>query len=116
MREIGIGNVGGGYMGKAHAVAMHAVGAVFGTALRPRLVMVAARTPETAETYRAQYGFERGTDDWQKLVADPAVEAVVIASGSAANTPRIFTQAPKPWPPGAPRAARPAAWATLHPI
>jgi predicted dehydrogenase len=29
MAEIGIGIVGGGYMGKAHAVAMSAVGAVF---------------------------------------------------------------------------------------
>ena len=37
MKEIGIGIVGGGYMGKAHAVAMSAVGAVFNTNLRPRL-------------------------------------------------------------------------------
>jgi predicted dehydrogenase len=36
-REIGIGIVGGGYMGKAHAAAMSAVGAVFETRLRPRL-------------------------------------------------------------------------------
>ena len=39
-REIGIGIVGGGYMGKAHAVAMSAVAAVFDTALRPRLEMI----------------------------------------------------------------------------
>ena len=31
MTEIGIGLLGGGYMGKAHAVAMLAVGAVFNT-------------------------------------------------------------------------------------
>ena len=37
MAEIGIGIIGGGYMGKAHAVAMTSVGAVFNTALRPRL-------------------------------------------------------------------------------
>ena len=42
MAEIGIGIIGGGYMGKAHAVAFSAVGALFGTALRPRLAMVAA--------------------------------------------------------------------------
>ena len=36
MTEIGIGIVGGGYMGKAHAVAMSAVGAVFDTQLRPQ--------------------------------------------------------------------------------
>ncbi len=37
MKEIGIGIVGGGYMGKAHAVAMSAVGAVFNTNLRPHI-------------------------------------------------------------------------------
>ncbi len=80
MREIGIGIVGGGYMGKAHAVAMAAVGPVFDTALRPRLEMVCATTPESAERYRSAYGFIRATTDWRALVADPAVEAVVIAT------------------------------------
>ncbi len=80
MTEIGIGIIGGGYMGKAHAVAMAAVGAVFNTTLRPRLEMVCASTPASAEKYRQAYGFARGTDDWQKLVHDPAVEAVIIAS------------------------------------
>jgi len=79
-REIGIGIVGGGYMGKAHAVAMSAVGAVFDTALRPRLEMVAARTEDSAERYRAAYGFARATADWRALVADPRVEAIVIAA------------------------------------
>lgn len=80
MREIGIGIVGGGYMGKAHAVAMAAVGAVFDTTLRPRLEMVSAGSPESAERYRAAYGFNRAAADWRELVADPKVEAIVIAS------------------------------------
>ncbi|WP_420860534.1 Gfo/Idh/MocA family protein [Algirhabdus cladophorae] len=80
MTEIGIGIVGGGYMGKAHAVAYSAVGAVFETALRPRLEMVATSNMGSAEKYRAAFGFARATDDWQVLVDDPRVEAVVIAS------------------------------------
>ncbi|MEM6666298.1 MAG: Gfo/Idh/MocA family oxidoreductase [Pseudomonadota bacterium] len=80
MTQIGIGIVGGGYMGKAHAVAMAAVGAVFDTALRPRLEMVAASSPQSAERYRAAFGFNRAAPDWRALVADPAVEAIVIAS------------------------------------
>jgi len=80
MREIGVGIVGGGYMGKAHAVAMAAVGAVFDTVLRPRLEMVSAGSPESAERYRSAYGFNRAAADWQELVADPKVEAIVIAS------------------------------------
>ena len=80
MTEIGIGIVGGGYMGKAHAVAMSAVGAVFDTPLRPRLEMVCASSAASAERYRAAFGFARGTDDWQLLVNDPRVQAIVIAS------------------------------------
>lgn len=80
MTGIGIGIIGGGYMGKAHSVAMAAVGAVFDTVLRPRLEMICASTPASAERYRAAYGFARGTDDWRVLVKDPKVEAIVIAS------------------------------------
>ena len=78
-REIGIGILGGGYMGKAHAVAMSAVGAVFNTHLRPRLEMLCASTPDSAERYRSAYGFARATDDWRVLVNDPKVDAIVIA-------------------------------------
>ena len=80
MNKIGIGIVGGGYMGKAHAVAMSSVGAVFNTRLRPTLISVAASTPESAARYRDAYGFKRAAQDWQELVADKEVEAVVIAS------------------------------------
>lgn len=80
MTELGIGIVGGGYMGKAHSVAMAAVGAVFNTRLRPRLEMIAATSEENAEAYRQAFGFRRATADWRQLVDDDRVEAVVIAS------------------------------------
>ena len=59
MSNIGIGIVGGGYMGKAHAVAMAAVGAVFETGLRPVLEVVSAASFDSAERYRKAYGFAR---------------------------------------------------------
>ncbi|ABG29951.1 gfo/Idh/MocA family oxidoreductase [Roseobacter denitrificans] len=80
MAEIGIGIIGGGYMGKAHAVAFSAVGAVFDTTLRPRLEMVAASTESSAASYAKSYGFARSTGDWRVLVADADVQAIVIAS------------------------------------
>ncbi len=83
MTEIGIGILGGGYMGKAHSVAMAAVGAVFNTALRPRLEMICASSVDSAEAYRAAYGFARATDDWRVLVNDPKVGAIVIATPQA---------------------------------
>lgn len=86
-KEIGIGIVGGGYMGKAHAVAMSVVGAVFETDLRPRLEMVAGSTPESGKRLAAKFGFRRAARDWQELVADPTVEAVVIASPQTTHRP-----------------------------
>lgn len=80
MSELGIGIVGGGYMGKAHAVAYSAVGAVFETVLRPRLEMVCGSSPGSSERYRAAYGFRRAARDWRELVEDPAVEAVIVAA------------------------------------
>ena len=80
MTSIGIGIVGGGYMGKAHSVAFSAVAGVFQTSLRPRLVTICAQTEANAELYRKAYGFEKGTADWKNLIDDPAVEAIVIAS------------------------------------
>ena len=67
-------------MGKAHAVAMSAVGAVFNTALRPRLEMICASTAASAERYRTAYGFARATHEWKVLVNDPKVAAIIIAS------------------------------------
>ncbi|MEO6609325.1 MAG: Gfo/Idh/MocA family oxidoreductase [Aestuariivirga sp.] len=80
MTQIGIGIVGGGYMGKAHAVAMAAVAAVFDTDLRPSLEMISTTTEDGAAVKARQFGFKRSTSDWHALIDDPTVQAVVIAS------------------------------------
>ncbi|EET49402.1 Gfo/Idh/MocA family protein [Thalassobium sp. R2A62] len=80
MTKIGIGLVGGGYMGKAHAVAYASVGLVFGTALRPYLASVCGSTPASSKRYQEAFGAESAANNWMDLVNDPAVEAVVIAS------------------------------------
>ena len=80
MTSIGIGVVGAGYMGKAHSVAMNAVGAVFDTPLKPVCEMLCATTEAGAAAKAKAFGFKRSTADWKTLVDDPAVEAIVIAS------------------------------------
>ncbi|MEH6443137.1 MAG: Gfo/Idh/MocA family oxidoreductase [Oceanospirillaceae bacterium] len=77
---IGIGVIGGGYMGKRHAVAMQSVGALCNTTLRPVCEMICTTTAKGAALKAQQFGFKRSTDDWQVLVNDPAVEAIIIAS------------------------------------
>ncbi|MFI4889151.1 MAG: hypothetical protein ACHQIL_01325 [Steroidobacterales bacterium] len=65
MATIGIGLVGTGYMGKAHAVALKSVGAVFNTSLRPVCEVICstteagaprARRPNTASMRRPAAG------------------------------------------------------------
>jgi predicted dehydrogenase len=85
MGDIGIGIIGGGYMGKAHSVAFASVASVFDTPLRPRLVSICSSTTASAEIYRKAYGFEKATCNWHDLIDDPEVQAIVIASPQATH-------------------------------
>jgi predicted dehydrogenase len=78
--KIGVGIIGGGYMGKAHSVAMGAVAAVFDTALRPSLEIICTTTVAGAAEKARQFGFKRSTADWRDVVGDDEVQAIVIAS------------------------------------
>ncbi len=80
MNTIGIGLIGTGFMGKCHALAYGAVKAVFGDVPTPRLEVLCDRPGETARRMAEQFGFARATEDWQTLVADPAVDIVCIAT------------------------------------
>ena len=80
MSRLGIGIIGGGYMGKAHAAAYGSVGTLFETTLRPELEMVCATSISSAEKYQNNYGFKSATTDWKEVVNNPNIDAVVIAS------------------------------------
>ncbi len=78
MKEVRIGLIGTGYIGKAHAIAYAQAPTVFN--LRGRLVreMVAEVTPELAAARAQAFGFNRSTGDWRALVGDPAIDVVDI--------------------------------------
>ena len=80
MKEIRFGLIGTGYMGKAHAVALNSVAAVFDTPLRPVCDMICATTLEGATAKARTFGFRRATADWRDVTSDPDIDAVVIAS------------------------------------
>lgn len=80
MREIGVGIIGTGFMGRAHALAYRAVSGIFPVELKPVLELVADNNPEARERAFRQMGFKRRTGDWRELVADPAVEIVSITT------------------------------------
>jgi predicted dehydrogenase len=85
MREIGVGIIGTGFMGKAHASAYRAVSGIYPHSLRPFLQVVADVDAAAAERAYAQFGFRRRTTDWKALVIDPDIEIVSITTPSVVH-------------------------------
>jgi predicted dehydrogenase len=71
---IGIGLLGTGFMGRAHAHALKTLSyMVWPPPLVPRLVAISGRDPARTDEAARRYGFERATHDWSELTTDPAV-------------------------------------------
>ncbi len=85
--QVGIGLVGSGFMGRAHALAFRNVGGVFPLARQPRLELLADHPEERAVAAAASLGFRRATGDWAALVRDPAVDVVAIATPNRLHAP-----------------------------
>lgn len=80
-RTIGIGVIGMGWMGEAHSRAYRAIPDRFHeSGLQPRLVICADQIEARAQTAQQRFGFEHYTTDWRAVVADPAVEAVIVTA------------------------------------
>jgi predicted dehydrogenase len=75
-----IGLIGAGYMGKAHSIGLQLVRTAFQPPLVPVCEMICSTTEEGAAAHAAAWGWNRSTADWRSLVADPAVDAVIIAT------------------------------------
>ncbi|MFN7023818.1 MAG: Gfo/Idh/MocA family protein [Pseudorhizobium sp.] len=80
MKAIGVGLIGTGFMGKAHALAYRSVNAVFGDVPEVRLELLCDEPADKAEAMARQFGFARATADWRELVADPSVEIVCVTT------------------------------------
>jgi predicted dehydrogenase len=79
-RDLGIGLIGTGFMGKAHAFAYRAALAAFPDIPVPRLEMIADVDEGLAARAAYQYGFARASGDWRALVTDPSVDVVSITT------------------------------------
>ncbi len=82
-REIGIGVVGLGWMGRVHTSSYRRLLEHFPDAgVKPRLV-VAADISETRRAHAERVGFERTAADWRAVLEDPAVDVVSITVPNA---------------------------------
>jgi predicted dehydrogenase len=80
MKDIGIGLVGTGFMGKAHAIAYRTALSAFPDIPAPRLVAVADVNADAAKKAAHQYGFETSTGNWKALIANPAIQVISITT------------------------------------
>jgi predicted dehydrogenase len=81
LKDIHIGLIGTGGMGKAHATAYKNVPLVFGNEPgRPVLGIVADIDAKALEKWAGEFGFDRWTTNWQEIIGDPQVDVVDITT------------------------------------
>jgi predicted dehydrogenase len=77
-KNLKFGLIGAGFIGRTHALAIHAARQVFADLeYLPVAQMLCEVSPALAEKAARNLGFEQFTDDWRKLV--DTVDAVVVA-------------------------------------
>jgi predicted dehydrogenase len=80
VKSLGIGIIGTGFMGKAHAFAYRNALAAFPDIPAPNLRTIADVSAKAAESFARQFGFENATGDWKSLVSDPLIDVVAITT------------------------------------
>ena len=79
MRELKIGLIGAGWMGKTHAMCYRAQPLAFGgEPAVPVLEVVSEVNEEIASRAARELGFNRHTADWREIIDDPTIDIVDI--------------------------------------
>jgi predicted dehydrogenase len=80
MKDLNIGLVGYGFMGRTHSNAFLQAPRFFDLPRRPVLKAVAARNAERVKAFAANWGYESYTTDWRELISRPDIDVIDIAS------------------------------------
>jgi predicted dehydrogenase len=81
MKYLNIGLIGAGFMAKAHSMAYAAMPMFFWPAPAiPVRKMIADLTEESAKDAAARFGFEKYTSDWRRVIEDPDIDIIDIAT------------------------------------
>ncbi|MCF5656102.1 Gfo/Idh/MocA family protein [Pseudomonas poae] len=87
MRELGIGLIGTGFMGRAHALAFNNARTVFDLPVQLKLAALADADSERAARCAKAWGFAQAQGDWQALIDDPDVDVVAITTPNHLHYP-----------------------------
>lgn len=81
IKTLNVAMIGGGFMGKAHAMAYAAMPMFFWPApLIPVRKVLVDINPAAAEIGRQRFGFEEASSDWRAVVARPDIDLVDIVT------------------------------------
>ena len=80
MKNLNVGLVGCGFMGRTHSNAFLSVGNFFDLPVKPVLKTVCARSSDRATAFASRWGFESSVNDWRRLVEDASIDLIDIAS------------------------------------
>jgi predicted dehydrogenase len=80
-QRIGVGVIGFGWLGRAHARSLARIPMLFGDrTYDPDLVACADPAPGVADEAVSAFGFARASADWRRVIDDPAVDVVFVAA------------------------------------
>jgi len=80
-KTLNIAMIGGGFMGKAHAMAYASMPMFFWPAPAiPHRKVVVDVTDELAETARQRFGFDEASSDWRSVIARPDIDVIDICT------------------------------------
>jgi predicted dehydrogenase len=85
-KVMNVAMIGGGFMGKAHAMAYASMPMFFWPAPAiPHRKVVVDVTDAMAETARDRYGFDEASSDWRAVIARPDIDVVDICTPNNAH-------------------------------
>jgi predicted dehydrogenase len=79
-RQLNIGLVGYGFMGRTHSNAFLQAGRFFDLGWQPKLKAVCARNAERVRSFADNWGYESVETDWRRLVERKDIDLIDIAS------------------------------------
>lgn len=79
-KQLNIGLVGYGFMGRTHSNAYKRVNDFFDVAYRPVLKAVCGRNADNAKAFAAQWQYESFETDWRKLIERKDIDAIDICT------------------------------------
>ena len=95
MKKLNVALIGAGFMGKAHSLAYSAMPMFFWPPpAMPHRKTVVEVNEDLAREAAIRFGFEGGSSDWRKVVEDPSIDVVDIATPNNSH-PEIAIAAAK---------------------